>query len=799
MQVKNILKLLVIFFFTLIGILESRPKDYPITPVPFTNVKVLDEFWAPRLKINKEVTIPIAFKMAEETGRIANFKIAGKLMKGKFRTQYPFDDSDIYKNIEAASYSLQIMPDSVLEAYVDKLITYIAAAQEPDGYLYTCRTIDPLHPHEWSGLKRWEREDELSHELYDAGHMYESAVAYYLATGKRTFLNIALRNADLVEREFGWGKIEKAPGHQVIEMGLVKLYRVTGDERYLRLAKFFIDVRGQRPELGDYAQNHKRFVKQDSAVGHAVRAEYMYSGAADVAAMTGQTEYVQALDKIWEDVVFRKMYITGGTGASGGNEGFGLPYELPNGSAYCETCASIADVFWNYRMFLLHGEAKYFDVLERILYNALLSGVSLSGDHFFYPNPLASMGQHSRSEWFGCACCPCNVTRLLPSVLGYVYAVQDQNLYVNLFMQSTASVDVKGKKVSIKQTTKYPWNGSIEIEINPDSMQKFQLMIRIPGWATNQPLPGDLYRFKDEQHQPAVLLVNGKESMFVMKNGYACIEREWKIGDKVQLNLPMPIRKIIATAKVKADRDKIALQRGPLVYCAEGVDHLDGKALNLFLENGSELTSEFVPGFLNGVQVIKGEAKGTFRSKEGTIEIKRQPFLAIPYFAWANRGKSEMNVWFGTTPESTIPAPQTTLASKSTISALHPNGNLSMLNNQYELNSSNVREFSNFNWWPRRDTVEWVQYDFVNEEFVSQSSVYWFDDGPDGDCRIPASWKILYRSGNSWLPVINLLPYEIGRDRYCKVRFEKVSTKALRLEVVLSKEHSGGLYRWTIE
>jgi hypothetical protein len=384
-------------------------------------------------------------------------------------------------------------------------------------------------------------------------------------------------------------------------------------------------------------------------------------------------------------------------------------------------------------------------------------------------------------------------------VLGYVYAVQDQNLYVNLFMQSTARVDVNGKKMSINQTTKYPWNGAIGIEINPDSMQKFQLMIRIPGWVTDQPLPGDLYRFEDRQNQPAVLQVNGEALTFVMKNGYACIEREWKQGDKVQLDLPMPIRKIIANGKVKADRDKIALQRGPLVYCAEGVDNLDGKTLNLFLEKGSELTTEFVPGLLNGVQIIKGEAKGTFQLKERTVEIKRQPFLAIPYFAWANRGKSEMTVWFGTTPESTIPAPQPTLASTSNISALHPNGSLSMVNNQYELNSFNVQEFSNFNWWPRRDTIEWVQYDFANEESLSQSRVYWFDDGPNGDCRIPASWRILYRSGDTWVPVKNLTPYEVGRDRYCKVTFEKVSTEALRLEVVLSKEHSGGLYRWTIE
>jgi uncharacterized protein len=791
---KMIMSLLI--FITLS---DAQRKDYPIKPVPFTNVKVADVFWAPRLKTNKDITIPIAFKKAEETGRIDNFKIAGKLIKGKFRTEYPFDDSDLYKNIEAASYALQITPDPLLEAYVDTLINYIAAAQESDGYLYTCRTIDSLHPHEWSGLKRWECEDILSHELYNAGHMYESAVAYYQATGKRQYLDIALRNANLVEKVFGWGKLEKAPGHQVIEMGLVKLYRMTGDERYLNLAKFFIDVRGQNPKLGEYAQNHKRFVDQDSAVGHAVRAEYMYSGAADVAVMTGQTHFVDALDKIWEDVVYRKMYITGGTGASGGNEGFGLAYELPNGSAYCETCASIADVFWNYRMFLLHGEAKYFDVLERILYNALLSGVSLSGDLFFYPNPLASMGQHSRSEWFGCACCPCNVTRLLPSVPGYMYAVQEHTLFVNLFIESTADVNIDGNMVSVKQITTYPWKGSVEIDILPESKQKFQLMVRIPGWAMAQPLPGDLYRFTDKQIDPVILRVNGKEVISVMKNGYACLDREWQIGDKVVLDIPIPVRKIVANDKIKTNNHKIALQRGPLVYCAEGIDNPEGRVLNILLDEKVKFASEFIPELLNGIQVIKGEAKGAYRLDDGKVETRVQPFLAIPYYAWANRETSEMSVWFGSTIESTIPVPQPTLASRSKISALHPQKNLSTVNNLYPPSNSHDREVGNFNWWPRRDTIEWIQYDFDKEVSLSQSRTYWFDDRPEGDCRVPTSWKMFYRSGDLWIPVNNTSPYEIARDQFCNVSFDKVIVKTVRLEIVLPKDHSSGIYKWLVE
>jgi DUF1680 family protein len=780
-------------------LLNAQQKDYPIKPVPFTSVNISDIFWAPRIKVNKEVSIPIAFQKSEETGRIDNFRIAGKRMSGAFRTEYPFDDSDIYKNIEAASYSLQVIPDPILEAYVDSLIVLIAAAQEADGYLYTCRTIDPLHVHEWSGSKRWEREDVLSHELYNAGHMYESAVAYFLATGKRKYLDIALRNADLVDKEFGWGKLQIAPGHQVIEMGLVKLYRVTGDIRYLNLAKFFIDVRGQRPELGDYAQNHKRFINQDSAVGHAVRAEYMYSGATDVSALTGQTQYIHALDKIWEDIVYRKMYITGGTGASGGNEGFGLAFELPNASAYCETCASIANVFWNYRMFLLKGEAKYFDVLERILYNALLSGVSLSGDRFFYPNPLASLGQHSRSEWFGCACCPCNVTRLLPSVPGYIYAVQGRNLFVNLFIQNTSEIVVEGQKISIRQTTSYPWNGSVEIEINPEKKLQCCLMIRVPDWISGQPLPGELYRFKDSQSLPIKFRVNGKETRIAMVNGYACLDRVWQKKDKVTFEFPMSVRIIEANKKIKDDQNKIALQRGPLVFCAEGIDQPERNVFNIFIDEGARFTSEFVPGLLNGIQVIRGNAKGTYRTASGNIEIRDQQLLAIPYCTWANRNQCEMTVWLASRVEGTIPKSQPTIASKSKVSALHPQKTLSVISNHYLPSNSNDRGVGNFSWWPRRDTVEWIQYDFKNEESISRSMVYWFDDGPDGDCRIPSSWKLFYDKDSVWIPVNNISKYEIAKDQFCTVLFDSISTKSVRLEIVLPKDHSSGIYKWFVE
>jgi len=393
---------------------KKAKNSYPIIPILFTDVQLHDNFWLPRILKNTEVTIPIAFKQSEETGRIKNFEIAGGLTQGTFCSKYAFDDSDVFKIMEGAAYSLMIKPNPELEAYLDSLIYKISMAQESDGYIYTNRTILGDSAHEMAGPERWSQVSEHSHELYNVGHMYEAAVAHYEVTGKTSFLDIAIKNADLIDREFGWGKIEKYPGHQEIEIGLVKLYRITGDPRYLDLAKFFLDVRGA--DGWEYNQAHQKVVDLQEPVGHAVRALYMYSGMADVAALTGDQAFLSAINTIWENIVNKKIYITGGVGQSGGNEGFGPDYELPNLTAYCETCASIANVFWNHRMFLLSGEAKYIDVLERTMYNALLSGVALSGNLFFYPNPLESDSSHKRKEWFGCACCPSNICRFLPSV-----------------------------------------------------------------------------------------------------------------------------------------------------------------------------------------------------------------------------------------------------------------------------------------------------------------------------------------------------------------------------------------------
>ncbi|MDD8016027.1 MAG: glycoside hydrolase family 127 protein [Acidobacteriota bacterium] len=626
-----------------------KPKaDYPFQPVAFTDVRVADGFWAPRLETNRAVTIPFAFKQCEETGRIKNFEIAGGLAEGGFASRSAFDDSDVFKIIEGASYALHIGPDARLDQYLDGLIEKIAAAQEEDGYLYTARTIEPVNPMKMAGKERWSNL-RVSHELYNVGHFYEAAVAHHLATGKKSLLNVALKNADLLVRTFGPGKKHAAPGHQEIEIGLVKLFRLTGKREYLDLAKFFLDVRGRtesgRTLYGEYSQDHKPVTEQTEAVGHAVRAMYMYAGMADVAALTGDAAYIAAVDKIWEDVVFKKTYLTGGIGASGDWEGFGPAYFLPNATAYCETCASIASALWNERMFLLQGDSKYIDVLERGLYNGVLSGIGLSGDLFFYDNPLASSGKNERSSWFGCACCPSNVSRFMPSIPGYIYAVKGDSVYVNLFAAGEAQIRTKDLDLSITQDTRYPWDGQIKIAVHPRRRADFAVHVRVPGWSRNKPVPGDLYRYEDSESEAYSIKVNGEPFAGSLEKGYAPLRRTWTDGDIIEVDLPMPVRRAAAHPEVKEDRGKVALERGPVVYCAEWPDN-QGGIDSLFLDDNVPLSAEFRPDLFNGVTVIKGRVPALEARPDGKPGIgKKRDFLAIPYYAWAHRGPGEMAVW----------------------------------------------------------------------------------------------------------------------------------------------------------
>ncbi|MDB6057768.1 MAG: hypothetical protein JWO95_1612 [Verrucomicrobiales bacterium] len=592
-------------------------KQSELVAVPFTDVQIDSEFWASRIKMNREKIVPHDLQYCE--ARINNFAKAGGLMPGKFEGTF-FDDSDVYKVIEGAAYSLSQQRDPELEKTVDGVIDKIAAAQQPDGYLYTFYTVNKTLN------LRWTKEKDM-HETYCAGHLIEGAIAYYQATGKRKLLDVAIRVADHIDTVFGPNKKHDVPGHEEIELALVKLWRATGKDKYLKLAEFFIAERGhdcKRRLYGEYCQDHVPIDQQREIQGHAVRAMYLYSAVADIAAITHNPKYVATLDAIWNDVTQRKMYLTGGIGPSAKNEGFTVAYDLPNESAYCETCASIGMAFWNQRMALLHADAKYADIVERVWYNGALSGVSIDGDKFFYVNPLESAGKHHRQPWFGCACCPVNVVRFLPTIGGYLYAHDDNRILVNQYAASRAHMNIGDNEVSLKQETKYPWDGAVKMTVEPKKSSKFTLSLRIPDWSSDSST-NSLYYFQDKA-QPVTILVNGKRTKTKVENGYATINRKWKSGDIVELNLPMPIRRVKASDKVAADRGRIALQRGPIVYCFEANDN-DTIARDLTLLPDEKFNVEFRPSMLHGIMMLRGRLR------------------AVPYYTWDNRDDGEMAVW----------------------------------------------------------------------------------------------------------------------------------------------------------
>jgi DUF1680 family protein len=787
-------------------------KDYPVQPVPFTAVHLTDQFWAPKIETNRTASIPAAFEQCELTGRVDNFIRAATALRGeplanKKAPGYPFDDSDLYKVIEGASYALAVHPDPKLDAYVDTLIAKVAAAQEPDGYLYTTRAIDPVNPHPWAGKERWVLEKVDSHELYDLGHMFEAATAHYSATGKKNFLNVATKAADLLVRTFGPGKRAIWPGHEITEMGLVRMYRVTGNLDYLNLAKFLIDSR--KPDApatsnhpATYNQSMVPVVEQTEAVGHAVRAAYLYSGVADVAALTGDAAYLKAIDAIWNDVVGKKLYITGGIGASGAGEAFGRAYELPNMSAYCETCAAVGNDYWNQRMFLLHGDAKYIDVMERTLYNGLISGVAIDGKTYFYPNPLESKGQHQRQAWFGVACCPGNITRFMASLPGYVYAKQGQTIFVNLYAAGTADVALgDGAPVKITQATKYPWDGAVKLTVTPAKPGSFTINLRVPGWARNEAAPGDLYRFLDPVTAKATVRVNGRTVASTDAKGYLSMTRAWNAGDVIDLSLPMSVRRVVANDLVAADKGRMAIQRGPIVYAAEWPDNPDGRVRNLVVSDTTALTSTFRPDLLGGVQVVTGTSTALEFDAAGKLQMKSQPFMAIPYYAWANRGKGEMLVWLPRTEAAATPRPYPTLAMASKVS-VNRTSHLSeeMVHDGEEPVRSN-QGGSSFDWWDGRTvgTTDWIQYDFPKATPVSEVQVYWFDDTGRGGVRVPESWRILYKDGAQWKPVENTTPYGLDLNKYNVTSFKPVTTGALRLEIKAQPQFPTGVIEWKVK
>ena len=780
---------------------QDLAHGYPFSPVPFTSVRVTDSFWGQRLKASREVTIPLAFSKCEETGRYENFVKAAHPSESYKVGGLSFDDTDVYKTIEGASYLLQTYPDEKLEAYIDSVLEIVATAQEPDGYLYTARTMNPKHPHEWAGSKRWEKVEELSHEFYNLGHMVEGAVAHYQATGKRNFLDIAIRYADCVCREIGpgEGQLVRVPGHQIAEMALARLYLVTGDRKYLDEAKFFLDQRGHTSRRDEYSQAHKPVVEQDEAVGHAVRATYMYAGMADVAALTGDTAYVHAIGRIWDNIVGKKLYITGGIGATANGEAFGKNYELPNMSAYCETCAAIGNVYVNYRLFLLHGEAKYYDVLERTLYNGLISGVSLDGGGFFYPNPLESRGQHQRQPWFGCACCPSNICRFIPSLPGYVYAVKDKDVYVNLFMSNEADLKVGKKDVVLEQQTRYPWTGDVTVSVKKNKAGTFALKIRIPGWVRGEVVPSDLYRYADGKRLGYAVKVNGEPVEAELQSGYFTIERKWKKGDRVEVHFDMEPRVVKAHHKVEADRGLVAVERGPLVYCAEWPDN-DFDLTNMLVNRTPAFETVERPDLLYGLTEIRTDAQVLGYDPIGRLTVSDVKLTLIPYYAWAHRGTGNMKVWLPQEVGATSPSLPATLASESKLDASHKTTALSAVNDRLVPVDANDRSMAYYHWWPKKGSTEWLAYEFPQSQSVSSSTVYWFDDEPWGGCRVPKSWKLYYKDGQGrWKPVEAQGGYGCEKGVPNTVEFTPVQTTALKLEVELPADNSSGIYEWEVE
>ena len=711
---------------SLLALLLLAPAGFPaeggrysIVPVPFTRVKVADGFWTPRLETNRKVTVPFDFEKCEETGRIRNFAVAGGLEEGEFEGIY-FNDSDVFKVVEGAAYSLALAPDPELDAYLDKLIAKFAAAQEEDGYLYTCRTINPEKLHRSSGKTRWSHLAH-SHELYNVGHMYEAAVAHHLATGKRNFLEVAVKSADLVCEVFGPGKKIDVPGHEEIEIGLCRLYLVTGEKKYLDMAKFFLDMRGRKDLRGKlygaYCQDHLPVIEQTRPVGHAVRAGYLYAGMADVAALTGDRSYIDAIGRIWDNVALKKLYLTGGIGASHAGEAFGEDYELPNATAYNETCAAIANALWNHRLFLLHGDGKYLDVLERILYNGFLSGVALTGDEFFYPNPLSSRGGYQRSPWFGCSCCPTNVVRFLPSIPGYAYAhVRDEDrdedrVFVNLYLAGSAVVPLKDGDVRLDVDTDYPWDGRVTITVDPGKVESFTLSPRIPGWASDRPVPGDLYHYLDGPGPRFTVRVNDRVQDVKALDGFVSLKRAWKKGDRIELDFPMEPRRVVCHPAVEANRGRVAIERGPVLYCVEGVDH-EGYTRHLVLPDDRELRPAFEKDLLGGVMTLRAIGVGVMAGEDGMIR-RPQPLTLVPYHVWCHRGAGEMDVWLPRTETDAEPLPRPTLATMSEVSCSHCYGQdtAKAVNDGYEPKDSCDHDIPRLTFWDHRGTDEWVQFD----------------------------------------------------------------------------------------
>ena len=757
--------------------------------VPFTEVKITDAFWSPRQETNRIASIPVNLENLEKAGNLENFRLAARRATSGFQGPV-FMDSDAYKALEAASYSLATHPDPALEKRLDEIIATIAAAQQPDGYLDTYFIVkEPTK--RWTNLRDW-------HELYCAGHLFEAAVAHFQATGKRNFLNVAIKLADDIDSIFGPPpKRLGYPGHPEIELALIKLWRVTGEKRYFDLARFFVESRGKHyfaeehntPPMkydGSYWQDDVPICDHNGIKGHAVRAAYLMSGATDVAAVSGDAGLLKMLNRVWRNTTERNLYITGGIGPSAHNEGFTVDYDLPNATAYQETCATVALAQWSHRLALLYGDAKYADIVERALYNGVLAGVSQDGTKFFYVNPLESNGTHHRQHWFGCACCPPNAARTIASVGGYAYAVSDAALWVNLYIQGSVKAEVAGVPVELNVTTDYPWDGKVVLKPVVKQPIAFEFHLRVPVWC-----------------DVPTLSVNGqKVTPPDLESGYIVLQNEWKNGDKIELNLPMPVQRIAANPNVKADQGQLAIQRGPIIYCVEQCDQSDPVAV-MFLPASTNLKAEHEKSLLGGVVMIKGmagvagEQNWTRRLYQSTASSRDVPLKVIPYYAWDNRQAGAMKVWLPIAPPTPTAGGLETQA-KVSMSFANDNCQPNGVNDGVEPKSSGEQPAALCHWWPHKATQEWVQYTWPKPVTLGGARVYWFDDTGRGNCRLPASWQIQFLDGQNWKPVAAKASYPVAKDKWCEALFEPVKTTALRLVVKLQDGWSAGVHEWKL-
>lgn len=791
----------------------------PLRMVPFHQVKVDDQLWRPRIQMLVRDTLPHAFKQTEVAQR--RLRLCAEYLESGGTTEKPephrFNDSDLYKVMEGAALMIRSEPNAAIEADMDRIIDVIARAQGKDGYLYIPHLTNSIIESEM-GPRPYSYELH-SHELYNIGHLYEAAVAYAQATGKTKLLEVAEKSATHVNKVFFEGDpnyndgkpVMQAPGHQEIEIALVKLYEYTGNELYLTMAKRFLDIRGvtykpngQGTDSETYAQQHAPVAQQTEAVGHAVRATYMYAAMAEVDSLTGERAYTKALDAIWHDIVDRKMHLTGGLGAVPHIEGFGPAYELPNKQTYLETCAAVGNVFFNMRMFLAERDAKYLDVAEVSLLNNCLAGVGLEGTTFFYPNPLeADDGHGPRSQWFGTACCPSNIARLIPQVPGLLYASDGSDLFCALYAQSQTNVKVAGTDVALRQETGYPFDGTIKLAVEPTTATAFKLHLRIPTWAQDEQfVPGELYHYRAKQPANWTVAVNGKPVESKLEKGFAVVDRRWQKGDAVTLTLPMPVKVTTSIDKVQANHGRVAFTRGPLVLCAEGIDN-GGFVQRFFVDAAQVESSARVTTIADGK--LKGLPRVTVpaRSLEPRDEVKEEMLTLVPYFAWSNRDRGSMITWLPTDRSGASVNPlDPSLQKFATASASYTSDGdtTDALRIRSDPKSSHDQSIRRWTSWPERGREQWVELGFEEARAIRSVGVYWYDD--KGGVQVPAKWRIDVQRDGEWRPlkIYNTDAYSVLPDTYNTVHpADALTTDRFRIVMKPKSDAAVGLLSVDVE